>query len=70
MLFDLLKLILNFSCGEPKLPLTPKVALSPNIKKIFLQLWEWGDELLSTPKIIKFLGKPLTELCEPTLPIC
>ena len=31
--FALLKLILNFFSGEPKLLLTPKVSLSPNTKK-------------------------------------
>ena len=34
-----------------------EVGPSPNIKKLFLRLLEWDDELLSTPKIATFLGK-------------
>ena len=36
-----------------------KLGPSPDVKKLFLQLSEWGDELLSTQKIIIFPGKPL-----------
>ena len=36
--FALLKLILNFFSGKPKLPLMPNVGPSPNIKKLFLRL--------------------------------
>ena len=34
--FALVKLILNFFSGDPRLPLIPKVGPSPNIKKLFL----------------------------------
>ena len=45
-MFALVKLILNFFSGDPKLLLTPHVGPSPNIKKLFLQLPERDDELL------------------------
>ena len=48
----LLKLIINFFSGDPNLPLIQQVGPSPNIKKLFLWLWESYDELLSLPKII------------------
>ena len=51
--------------GEPKLPLIPKVGLSPITKKSFFQLSAWGDELLSIPKIIIFLVVSLSKLHEP-----
>ena len=38
IVFALLKLVLNFFSGAPKLPLIPKVSPSPNIKKLFLRL--------------------------------
>ena len=52
----LLKLILELSSGAPKFPLIPKVYPSSNIKKIFVRLSVWDDELLSTPEIIIFLA--------------
>ena len=47
----LVKLILNFFSGDPKLPLIPQVRPSPNTKKLFLWLSEWDDELLSHQKL-------------------
>ena len=55
--FALVKLILNFFSGDPKLPSIPYVGPYPNIKNLFLRLSELDDKLLSTPKIIKFLAK-------------
>ena len=43
-MFALVKLILNFFSGEPKLPLIQKVGPSPYIKKLFLELSELDDE--------------------------
>ena len=57
--FALLKLILNFFSGELHLPLILKVGPSPSTKKLLLQWLAWDDELLSTPKIIKFLAMSL-----------
>ena len=54
--FVLVKLILKFFYGGPKLSLIPKVYHSPNIKTLFLRLSARDDELLSTPKTIKFLS--------------
>ena len=53
--------------GAPKLLLIIKVGPSPNIKKLFLRLSEWHDELLLTPKIITFLAKSSTKLHEPAI---
>ena len=49
--FTLLKLILIFFSGAPKLPLIPKVFSSPNIKNLFLRLSTLDAELLLTPNI-------------------
>ena len=57
--FALLKLILNFFSSLPKFPLIPKVSPSPKIKKLFLWLPVWDDELSTTPTITTFLAKPL-----------
>ena len=38
-------LFIYFSSGASKLPLTPKVSLLPKIKKSFLRLSIWDDEL-------------------------
>ena len=54
-MFALVKLILTFFSDEPKLPLILKAGTSPNIKKLFLLLTAWDDELLSPRKIIIFL---------------
>ena len=40
---------------NPYLPLIPKVVPSPKIKKSFLRLSVWDDELLSAPDIMTFL---------------
>ena len=64
----LLKLILNFFSAEPKLPLTLKVGPSPCVKKLFLWLSAWDDELLSTTKIITFFTESLSKLHELALP--
>ena len=61
-MFALVKSILNFFSGEPKLPLNPKVGPKPNIKNSFLRLSTCDDELLSTPKFITFLTVPLPKL--------
>ena len=66
-MFALVKWILNSFSGQPKLPLIPKVGPSPNIKKLFLRLSEWDNELLSTPKIITFLAVSLLKLYQPVL---
>ena len=47
--FTLLKLILIFFSGAPKLPLIP--ISSPNIKNLFLRLSTLDAELLLTPNI-------------------
>ena len=60
-MFVLVKLKLNFFSGDPKLPLILLVRHSPAIKKSFLWLSEWDDELLSTPKIITFLATFLSK---------
>ena len=62
--FALVKLLVNFFSCEPKLPSIPKVRPSPNIKKLFLGLSEWDDELLSTPKTITFLAVSLSKLLQ------
>ena len=54
-----------FFSGAPKLPLMPKVSLSPKIKKSFLRLSVRDDELLSTPNIIIFPAKSSLKLHEP-----
>ena len=59
--------MLDVYSGEPNFPLIPNAGLSPNIKKVFLRLSEWDDELLSTPKIITFLAMLLSKLHQPTL---
>ena len=59
--------MLNLFSGEAKLSLIPKVWPSLNINKSFLQLSEWDDELLATPKIITFLVVPSSKLHEPAL---
>ena len=51
-----IKTNISFFSGATKLPLIPKVSPSPKIKKSFLRLSVWGDELLSFPKIITFLS--------------
>ena len=61
------KININFFCGHAKLPLSPKLGLSPNVKRIFLRLSEWDDELLSTSKIITFLALPLSKPHQPAL---
>ena len=66
-MFALVKLILNFFSGDPKLLLTSHVGPSPNIKKLFLQLPERDDELLWVSKFMKFLAKSLPKLHEPAL---
>ena len=55
-MFALVKLILNFFSGEPKIPFFPKVGRKLNIKKLFLGFSACDDELPSTPKIITFLA--------------
>ena len=65
---NLLKLILNFFSGAPKLPLILNVSLSHDIKKLFLRLSVWDDELLSTPKIITFLAYTLPKFHSPFSP--
>ena len=57
----------NFFSGEPKLPLIPNVGPSPSTKKLFLRFSAWNDDLLSTPKIITFLGKSLSKIHEPAI---
>ena len=47
------KININFFCG--------------NVKRIFLRLSEWDDELLSTSKIITFLAVPLSKPHQPAL---
>ena len=64
-MFVLVKWILNYFFGEPNFILTPKVEPSPIIKKIFLRLSAWDDELLSTSKVIRFLAMSLSKLHEP-----
>ena len=61
-MFASVKLILNFFSGAPKFTLRSKVSPSPNTKKSFLRLSAWDDELLWTPKIIKFLAYSLPKL--------
>ena len=61
-MFALVKLILTFFSDEPKLPLILKAGTSPNIKKLFLLLTAWDDELLSPRKIIIFLAVSLSTL--------
>ena len=65
-MYALLKLIKRFS-DDPRLPLIPKVGPSPNIEKLFLQLSESDDELLSTPKMITYLAMSLPKLQKPAL---
>ena len=61
-MFPLLKLILNIFSAVPTLSLTLSVGPLPNTKKLFFGLSIlWGDELLSTPKIITFLALPLSK---------
>ena len=62
--FVLLKKILNFFSGKPKLPLILKLGPSSSTKRLFLQFPAWYDELLSTPKIITFLAVSLSKLFE------
>ena len=57
----------NYFSGDPKLPSIPKSGPSLNIETLFLQLSEWDNELLSTPKIITFLAKSLPKLQESTV---
>ena len=53
--FALLKLMLNFFSGKPKLPLMPKSrGPSTSTKKVFSRFSVWDDELLSTPKVATF----------------
>ena len=66
-MFALLKLILTFFSGGPKLPLIPKVVPSPRTKKLFLRLSESDNEPISTPKIITFLAVSISKLQEPAL---
>ena len=54
--FTLLKLILNFFSGAPKLPLIPKVYPSPKTKNLFLWLSIWDYELVPTAKVTAFLA--------------
>ena len=68
-MFALLKLILNFFCGEPKLPLNRKVGPSTRTIKLFLGFSAWDDELLSTPKVVTFLKVSLLKLYESALSI-
>ena len=63
--FAFLKLILNIFPGAAKLLLMPKVSPSPKIKKTFLILSRWDDELLSTPNIITFLAKSSLKFHKP-----
>ena len=44
-----------------------KVRPSSNIEKLFLQLSEWDNELLLTPKMIILLARSLLKLHEPAL---
>ena len=61
-MFALLKLILNIFSAVTTPSLIPSVGPSPNAKKLFFGLSIlWGDELLSTPKIITFLTLPLSK---------
>ena len=61
-MFALLKLVSDFFPCAPKLPLITKVGPLPNIKKLFLRLSEWVDELLSTPRIITLIAVPLSKI--------
>ena len=56
------KINTKFFSDESNFPLLPKVEYSPNIKKLFLRLSEWDDELLPTPKTITFLAVSLSIL--------
>ena len=66
-MFAFVKSILNFFSGFPKLSLIPHDGASPNIKKLFLRLSEWDDELLSATKLITFLAMTLSTPHEPAL---
>ena len=66
-MFALLKLILKFFPAESKLPSIPKVGPSLNSKKLFLRLPALDCELLSTPKIRKFLADSLSKPHEAAL---
>ena len=61
----LLKLILNFISGEPKLQLIRKVEPSPSTKNLFLRLSEWGNKVSSLPKIIAFIAVSFSKLHKP-----
>ena len=61
--FVLLKLILDYLSGAPKLPLTQNVSPPPGNKKLFLRLSAGDDELLS--KIVRFLAESLPKLHSP-----
>ena len=43
--------------AEPVVSLLISVGPAPNAKKLLFQLSAWYDELLSTPKIKRFLSK-------------
>ena len=60
--FSLVKIILNFFSGEPKVPLIPKVGPLPNTKKLLLRLSAGDGELLSTPNMITFVAISLSKL--------
>ena len=68
-MFALLKLTLNFFCGEPKLPLNRKVGPSTSTIKLLLGFSAWDDELLSTLKVVTFLKVSLLKLYESALSI-
>ena len=66
IIFLLLRLILNFFSGAPKLPSIPKIYPSPRFKTTdFSILSVWNDELSSTPKTTSFLAQSLPKLYEP-----
>ena len=65
--FALLKLTKTFFSAKPKFLFIPKVGSSPSTKKFFLQMSARDDQLLSTPKLIRFLVDPLAKLQKPAL---
>ena len=58
------KINIYFSSGALKLLLIPKVYPLPKVKKSFLKLSKWNNELLSTPYIITFLAKSSSKFHE------
>ena len=54
------KININFFFSD-----APNFALTPKVKKSFLSLSLWDDELLSTPNTITFLARSLPKLHSP-----